>query len=158
VNLVRADVSEERIASTIRVTNLRSLLRLLVTANVVPSSPILVNLMMWAIRFYETLVLTRATRRNTPEDGILHDGRSMDPSSAKILSSLRRPDLFSLVKSGRRLKLTTHLKLVARSSWCNVRFEVFTAVTMKNAVFRGIKTQFVPHRRHITSPVHSQTH
>jgi hypothetical protein len=37
----------------------------------------------------------------------------------------------------------------------NVRFEVFTAVTMKNAVFWDIKTQFVPHRRHITSPLQS---
>jgi hypothetical protein len=36
----------------------------------------------------------------------------------------------------------------------NVRFEVFTAVTMKNVAFRDIKTQFVPHRRHITSPLH----
>jgi hypothetical protein len=32
-------------------------------------------------------------------------------------------------------------------------FEVFTAVTIKNAVFWDIKTQFVPHRRHITSPL-----
>jgi hypothetical protein len=36
-----------------------------------------------------------------------------------------------------------------------VRFEVFTAVTMKNVVFRDIKTQFVLHRRHITSPLQS---
>jgi hypothetical protein len=33
----------------------------------------------------------------------------------------------------------------------NVRFEVFTAVTMKNAVSWDIKTLHVPHRRHITS-------
>jgi hypothetical protein len=31
--------------------------------------------------------------------------------------------------------------------------EVFTAVTMENIVFCYIKTQFVPHRRHITSPL-----
>jgi hypothetical protein len=31
----------------------------------------------------------------------------------------------------------------------------FTAVTMKNAVFWDIKTQFVLHRRHITSPLQS---
>jgi hypothetical protein len=37
----------------------------------------------------------------------------------------------------------------------NVRFEVFTAVTMKNVVFWGIKTKLVPHRRHITSPLQS---
>jgi hypothetical protein len=36
-----------------------------------------------------------------------------------------------------------------------VRFEVFTAVTMKNALFWDIKTRFVPHRRHITSPLQS---
>jgi hypothetical protein len=36
-----------------------------------------------------------------------------------------------------------------------VRFEVFTAVTMKNVVFWDIKTHFVLHRRHITSPLQS---
>jgi hypothetical protein len=36
-----------------------------------------------------------------------------------------------------------------------VRFEVSTAVTMKNVVFWDIKTQFVLHRRHITSPLQS---
>jgi hypothetical protein len=28
---------------------------------------------------------------------------------------------------------------------------------MKNAVFWDIKTQFIPHRKHITSPLQSQT-
>jgi hypothetical protein len=36
-----------------------------------------------------------------------------------------------------------------------VRSEVFTAVTMKNVVFWDIETQFVLHRRHITSPLQS---
>jgi hypothetical protein len=44
---------------------------MLVTAKVVPSSPILVSLMMEAIRASETPVLIRATRRHIPEDGIL---------------------------------------------------------------------------------------
>jgi hypothetical protein len=36
-----------------------------------------------------------------------------------------------------------------------VRLNVSTAVTMKNSVFWDIKPQFVPHRKHITSPLQS---
>jgi hypothetical protein len=81
VALVRTDVSEEFSSSIIRVTRicelgttltvtsfLRSVRQLLVSASVVPSSQILVTLMMEAISSSE--VLTRATRRNIPENTI----------------------------------------------------------------------------------------
>jgi hypothetical protein len=84
VALVRTDVSEERIASTF----LSNTLRLLVTANVVPSSPT-VTLIMKAIRSSETSVLTRAKRRNIPEDGIPHGHCRENHTSCTTLIQLQ---------------------------------------------------------------------
>jgi hypothetical protein len=83
VALLRTGVSEERVGFIIRVrigklgatlsatSNGKLCEEILVTANV-PSSPIFVTLMMEAISSFEMSVLTRATQRNIPEDGVLH--------------------------------------------------------------------------------------
>jgi hypothetical protein len=71
VALVRSDVSEELSAFVF----LHTVRLLLVTANVVPSSPTPVTLMMEALSSSETSVLTRSTRRNITEENILHSDR-----------------------------------------------------------------------------------
>jgi hypothetical protein len=60
------------LGTTLIVTSNRSSLRLLVTANVL-SSAILVTLMMEAMGFSETSVITGARKSNNPEDGILQN-------------------------------------------------------------------------------------
>jgi hypothetical protein len=60
--------------------------RLLVTPNVVPSSPILVTLKMEALRSSETLFVTRATWRNITEHGILHSDRRENLKSYRALT------------------------------------------------------------------------
>jgi hypothetical protein len=92
VALIRTEVSEEPFISIISVTRigevrktldvssnrstlvtLPNVLQFLVTANFIPSSPILVTLMMETIRAFVTTVLTTSSLRNIPEGGILHN-------------------------------------------------------------------------------------
>jgi hypothetical protein len=70
VALVRTDVSEERSASIVRVIRIDALettfLQLLVMANV-PSSPILVTLIMEVLGSSKVSILTRATNSVTSQ-------------------------------------------------------------------------------------------
>jgi hypothetical protein len=84
-------------------------LQLLVTANVLSSSPIRVTLMMGAIRSPGTLVLTRGTRLDIREDGILHSDRR-----EKLNSNIKENLLLSGGKCSSMPKENNRTKIIGR--------------------------------------------
>jgi hypothetical protein len=75
MSLVRTDVSEDCIASIMRVKRIGEPGTILAVASYcfVPSSPIHITLMTEAIRSSEMSVLTRVTARHISKGGILHN-------------------------------------------------------------------------------------
>jgi hypothetical protein len=56
--------------------------------------------------------------------------------------------------STRKISISLRIRVTELN---HVRFQFLTAATMKDIVFLDIRTHFVPHRRHITSPLQIAT-
>jgi hypothetical protein len=93
VALARTDVSDELIAHIISElgTTLAVIINfhLLVTTNIILGSLIIFTLMMETICSFETSVVTRATGRLIPEDGILNSCCRENRKSCMLLNQLR---------------------------------------------------------------------
>jgi hypothetical protein len=133
VTLVRTDVSEKHITpitrmkgfsevgTTVVVTSYwnkllrNTVLHLLVTANILPTSQILFTIMMEAVRSSETPFYGSATRRHIPENDILHNIFSFNwhvhESSSSFTHLLSKRFIFKFNKKKRNLNISLSLCL-----------------------------------------------
>jgi hypothetical protein len=101
--------------------------RLLVTANFVPSSHILVILMMEALGSSETSVLPRATRRNIPEDTILQDSHRREILKPYTLMPILYAHIYTILAglgTAERLDLSPRRDIFLFSTLCRQVLEL----------------------------------
>jgi hypothetical protein len=103
------------------------------TANVVPYSSILVTLIMEAIPSSEASVLTRTTRRNIPEEDTLYNN--------PVLTS----------------QVSHHVSATEPNQLMLFRETVTVSHENRTENSRDFFGQSVSHRKHVASPLQSQT-
>jgi hypothetical protein len=103
---------------------------------------------IFASRIPDTIVAFGQTRRNI--------NKFLSQRHWGATEFVRRMERLPKYRNTRTYLHPLYVLICLQRTWNSyVSFEVFTAVTMKNPVFWDIRTQFVLHRRHNTSPLQS---